>query len=748
MNRSVTIARWVLALAAALAPVPVFSQDFPEVRRVRIGEPAEHSAVPSARRQGTFLPPQSVSAVDVSADGQSIAVATMAFRHDRNVFRLSADGKILGGRHVAPWAPFQIAALPGGKALAVGLAYSRVTAPHPTVSLLSGDVEETPLVDSAGDLGFLRYGDGDWRTGWDVSLVGDLIAAGGDFAVTVPHHDGARRFAADGTNTKFPLNGERPFRMAIGGGGKLLALGFLVPAGSEALRKAARSRPGLSVLSVRSTADGKDLWKVAPLDDRAAPAEPPRPEDDFPELAGFFDTRAAASVPFRFAASVSAESGSGRVAFTEYAGRMRVRSGPASGRWDPPYRIIPIAARQRGVLRVYSAGGRELARVNLPAEGLFEVHSDTEVWCAPMSWFARGAAGCAWLPTDAGARTVYRFHPERRTWDAFSFPDAIADVAVHGGKALVSCWDGVIYRLDEEGRVFGKVGAGGPCRLKWSPDGTFAVAGAHNGDVLILTPNAELRRLVRLPTAELPALKAAPKTVFDGLPIYQVGRTGPEHAYVGDTWLVKNGDGGFLVDAGGASSIPFTLQRIRDAGVDPKNVTHLVHTHSHGDHAGAGYLWRTMGLKVTAPATAEIALNWLMPTLSDYGVWVPRPVDVPLPLRKPGDEAEIEIAGVKVRAILVAGHSMDAAVYAMELNGRRVVFTGDIGFVDAAGSHVLHRCWGDVAKAKVAVEIMRSKVLPFRPEFVFTGHGAQRDGEKFLAELLRRSDEAIAKAAK
>jgi glyoxylase-like metal-dependent hydrolase (beta-lactamase superfamily II) len=178
--------------------------------------------------------------------------------------------------------------------------------------------------------------------------------------------------------------------------------------------------------------------------------------------------------------------------------------------------------------------------------------------------------------------------------------------------------------------------------------------------------------------------------------------------------------------------------------VDPKDIQFLLHSHSHGDHCGAGYLWRARGLKVVAPESADLTLAWLMPMLSDYGVWAPRPVDRPLPLKRAGDETEITLGSLKVRAIFVPGHSFDSVIYALELQGKRVVFTGDIGFDNQ--QEILHRCWGDVEKAKVVTEVVRTKVLPFKPDFVFRGHSAKADGTAFLEDLVRRSQEAISKA--
>src|SRR5687767_13819127 len=88
---------------------------------LRIGAPVASSKVPLSTRQGTFLSPQSIAALDISADGRRIGVATMSFSHDRNLWVLSAQGEIVSSRYVFPWAPFQVGLL-GDGACGVGLA--------------------------------------------------------------------------------------------------------------------------------------------------------------------------------------------------------------------------------------------------------------------------------------------------------------------------------------------------------------------------------------------------------------------------------------------------------------------------------------------------------------------------------------------------------------------------------------------------------------------------------------------------
>ncbi len=693
------------------------------------GGRAEETRVPPLLRQGVTHAAQAVSAIDVTADGKRIAVATLAYRHERNFWLLGEDGTPEWGRNVLPWAPFQAAVLEGAKAFGAGMAYSRVTSPHPTISLFrDAGGAETVLEDSAAEVGWLRYGEGDWKTGWMASLIGDLLLKSGGSLFTVSGHNGPVELDGDGQVKKASLPHPRPFRMAAGGGRQ--ALGYV--AGDPASARVSRA-----VLVVR---DAKGSWSAEPLKDLPAPPPLPEPARDFPEFSESFNLKPDAIAPFRVAASVAISADGSRTAITEYGGWLWIRKRPAIGRWDPPFHVIPFVPRQKGWLRVFDATGRELAKAELPKAGLFEVRTDGKgVWCSPMSWFARGMAGVAWRPADEVADTVFPFDPTSGWGEPRRFPDAVADLAVQptDGMLLVSCWDGKLYLGGTS------VAVGGPARVCWSADGRTAVAGTEAGEVFKLDAAGALVWRRKLPVLEPPPLAEPLKPVFEGIPIYRVGRVGPEHAYVGDLWLIKTERGGVLVDAGGTSSVSLTLQKIRAAGVDPQGITHVLQTHSHGDHAGGAYLWRTRGARIVAPETAAFAMTWVMPMLSDYGIWVPRPVDVPLPLKRPGDEATFEAGGVRIRAIFVPGHSFDSVVYAMELGGKRVAFTGDMGFLKE--SHILHRCWGDAERAKVVVRVVREKLLPFKPDVLLTGHDTHPDGAAFLEDLVRRTEAAMEK---
>jgi glyoxylase-like metal-dependent hydrolase (beta-lactamase superfamily II) len=720
---------------------------------VTVGTAAKPSAVPDAWRQGGFLKPQSVSALEVSADGRFLGVTTMAFRHDRNFWLLSSDGKVQWGRYVQPWAPFQAAVLPDGKGIGVGLAYSRFTDPSPTISLFQGEkTEETALVDAFWDMGWLRYGSGDWRTGWPASLIGDLLVRTHHSVITVASHNGSWRWHPDGSHLRFPLMYQRPFRMSSSGDGHVVGFGYLVPQ-TDKLEESARKRLRLppTLLTVSNALTAAELWKVGPMSDAEPVPRPPEPSDEFPDMAEDFNMKPLTLAPFRTAASVALNGDGSRLALTEYGGWLRIKRARGIGGWNPDHPVA-FCPRQRGWLRVFGPFGRELARAQLPAAGLFDVKMSPDgdtLWCVPLSWFARGLAGRPWLPADPEASAVFLYDVQRRAWtETWRFPDAVSDLAVHpdGRRALVSCWDNKLYLVRRDGSIPKSIDVGETARVRWSADGRFAVAGTAAGEVWCLDPEATLRWKTALPAGEVPPLKEPLKPIFEDVPIYSVGRVGSEHAYVGDIWLIKTKEGGILVDSAGTSAIPLTWQRLKAAGVDPREVRYVLLSHSHGDHSGGLYLWRTQGAKIVAPATAAVPVTWLMPTWSDYGIWPPSPIDRPLPLKRAGDETQITLCGLPIRAIFVPGHSFDLVLYELELNGKRILFTGDLGF--EAGSHILHRCWGDRDKALVVTRVVRTQALPHKPIHVFTGHGPRRDGTAWLEDLLKRTEAALAQPQK
>jgi len=153
-------------------------------------------------------------------------------------------------------------------------------------------------------------------------------------------------------------------------------------------------------------------------------------------------------------------------------------------------------------------------------------------------------------------------------------------------------------------------------------------------------------------------------------------------------YLVSVGSQSVLVDAGcGIDPVP-TVRNIEAHGHDPSQITHLLLTHCHADHAGAASFWRERtGARVAASeeearfleAADEEELG-LVRARAD-GAYPPGyrlqacPVDIPVRHQQP-----LEIGDVVFTPIHVPGHSRGSVCYLVQLDGRRCLFTGDVVF--------------------------------------------------------------------
>ncbi len=695
------------------------------------------------------LAPQAVSAVEISSDGETVTVGTMAFGHDFNVWQFDSTGAIRNQYRFPPFAPLQVTTLAGGKSLAVGLAYSRVTTPEPTVwlgpadALKPGVIRDEFLEADArdGELARWRTGSGPWREGWLNSQFGELFVSGPKWVFKPPNTfmtaDGERQRLRYEDGNLLPTS--RAARMAASCDGSRAAFGWLTL--KDPSPEITSIREGLSVWQI---SPNRRLWTAPPSTDWDVPPLPD-PASDYPELARDFRLRADAVLPGTLTTGLALNHDGSRVALIEHAVWVWQRRGPAIGTWDPPIHALNCVPRQRGRLRVFDGDGQELSRQLLPISGQFEMGFGPEaddLWCWPAAWFARGFAGAVWLPADPGARTVLHLTMKTQEMKSIDLPDAVAHAAVNprDGRLLVSTTAGTLCLVSKDGQQ-PAADLKSSARVGWSPDGAFAVAGTEDGRLVRCDGTGTILWEKALPVADVPESPLRPAEVVPGLPIYQGGRIpGGEHSYVGDIWTLKFRDEAVMIDCGGVSGVATTRARLRSLGIE--RVTHILHTHSHGDHCGGAYLWQAGGTRIVAPQSAQIPLTWLMPMLTDYGLFPPRRVDDPLPLRRVGDEAEFTAAGQRFRAVFVPGHSFDLTVYLTELEGKRLAFTGDLGFEKG---DILNRCWGDADKAREVLPVIRDKVLGWKPDIVFTGHGIRLNGVEFLKKLVESTEESLSK---
>lgn len=156
-------------------------------------------------------------------------------------------------------------------------------------------------------------------------------------------------------------------------------------------------------------------------------------------------------------------------------------------------------------------------------------------------------------------------------------------------------------------------------------------------------------------------------------------------------YLVEGPDGWVLVETGPMTTLPNLQTALGHHGLTANDVTDVLVTHIHLDHAGAAGWWAQQGATVYvhhvgAPHLIDPAKLWQsagriygeqMETL--WGEVLPAPAENVVPLH---DEQVVEAAGLTFTALDTPGHAWHHHVYSLG----DVAFSGDAAGVRVPGS--------------------------------------------------------------
>jgi glyoxylase-like metal-dependent hydrolase (beta-lactamase superfamily II) len=156
------------------------------------------------------------------------------------------------------------------------------------------------------------------------------------------------------------------------------------------------------------------------------------------------------------------------------------------------------------------------------------------------------------------------------------------------------------------------------------------------------------------------------------------------------SYMIEHEDGVILVESGPGSTLNFLEKALGEKGYELKNVTHVLLTHIHLDHAGASGKLAQMGTTICVhPAGAPhlIAPDKLLASAtriygekmgSLWGEFLPVPEER---IKLLQHEAVLEINGLKFVALHTPGHAEHHICYLLE----GICFSGDVGGVRIPG---------------------------------------------------------------
>jgi glyoxylase-like metal-dependent hydrolase (beta-lactamase superfamily II) len=223
------------------------------------------------------------------------------------------------------------------------------------------------------------------------------------------------------------------------------------------------------------------------------------------------------------------------------------------------------------------------------------------------------------------------------------------------------------------------------------------------------------------------------------------------------SYLIRHPSGAVLIESGPGSTLSALTSGLAAHGLTPRDVTHVLLTHIHLDHAGAaGWLAAHGAQIVVNPAGAPHLANPekllasatriygnQMDTL--WGEFLPVPETQ---LFTPADGEELAIGSLRFVVLFMPGHAEHHNVYCFEDCG----FTGDVGGVRMQGYRYLRAPMPppELHFGKWRDSIGRMRALKFR-RIVPTHFGFFDDVEwhwKALEDALERAELWIEKQMK
>src|SRR5262249_29119243 len=292
-----------------------------------------------------------------------------------------------------------------------------------------------------------------------------------------------------------------------------------------------------------------------------------------------------------------------------------------------------------------------------------------------------------------------------------------------------ACWDGRVYFLGEDdlakGRVPTGVAVGGPSLVRASRDGSRIVVAGTGGVVRLLDAagkehwRTDLHTTVR--RGRKPSGEKA-RALPIGAGVWQVPG-GRVESDLGGQRLVEAPDGLILIEAHAGLSFESEWAAIQAVGLDPRRVKYVLATHEHGDHAPGAYLWRVVtGAKFVCSAEMAYTLQHHIPNNTGYGLHPPVPTDI-----KITEDAELDLAGLKVRALRIPGDTAGSMAWHFQKSGKTFVAFGDLimprGVLGYSGS---------VNFSATDVLTSLRKLRDLKVDFVLPGHGAVEGPENYF----------------
>jgi len=216
--------------------------------------------------------------------------------------------------------------------------------------------------------------------------------------------------------------------------------------------------------------------------------------------------------------------------------------------------------------------------------------------------------------------------------------------------------------------------------------------------------------------------------------VYLIGGGALTRSEDAAAYLVDFGGELVMIDSGAGRTAALLEENIRNAGLDPRNISTLILTHRHIDHIGAApYFREQFGCKILMHDLDAAAVEQGDPvqTVANWyeADFPPTPVDI----RISGPEETLRFPGEELHLLSTPGHTPGSLSLYLDRDGRRILFGQDIH------GPFFPRLGADPAAWRQSME----KLLDLKADILCEGHfGIFQPGEaveRFIRQHLNRN---------
>lgn len=205
--------------------------------------------------------------------------------------------------------------------------------------------------------------------------------------------------------------------------------------------------------------------------------------------------------------------------------------------------------------------------------------------------------------------------------------------------------------------------------------------------------------------------------------------SGGTYGKLGNAYALQHNDGYLLIDCSVPGAKDTILANLKHWDIREEQITHVLLTHGHDDHAGCAAYFQEKGARIFVGAPdAEMLIN------GNFGPESPQTNHVMPPCRPDETfscDTVLEIGGLSVQVWLAPGHTDGSVLYYVDLGEDKVLFTGDMFFPDGETGSAAFTGWkGDMTYSgeKLGESFARLWKMNLKPTVIIGGHGIPRIG--------------------